>query len=374
MHVAVMGRSIRPRASGVGRHVGNLVDGLAEVLPPRSLTVFLTRDAPCGLNGRVREIRAPFPTPNEYARAFWEQTVVPLQAANLGIDVYHSPNYILPAALSRPAVVTIHDLTYLRSQLHRMTSHVYLSVLTALAVRRATAVIAVSEYTRRCIEARYPHAAGRVEVIYQGMDPGLRCPSDAEVRAFQQRIDVTYPYLLFVGTLEPRKNLVRLVAAFEALIQATGSPHHLVLIGAKGWKTATLDAAIAASPFRERIHHRGYVPDQDLPFWYAGAAAFVYPSLEEGFGLPPLEAMALGAPVVTSNRTALPEVVGDAALTVDPTDVKALANALGSILADSALAERLRQAGRCRAAGFSWSEAARRHVALYQRITSGGRR
>src|SRR5579875_1969032 len=225
LRVAVMGRSIRPCPSGVGRHAANLVSSLAEILPARSLSVFLTRDAPRIRNQNVREIRAPFPTPNEYARAFWEQTIVPAQVMALGVDVYHSPNYILPAALTRPAVVTIHDLTFLRPSLHRLTSHLYLSVLTSLAVRRSNAIIAVSAWTRDAIIRRYPEAAGRVEVIYQGLDPGFRRPAPETITFFQARLGAIVPYVLFVGTLEPRKNIVRLVAAFEQMVSETDLPH-----------------------------------------------------------------------------------------------------------------------------------------------------
>src|SRR5262249_46243770 len=275
----------------VGRYATNLILALADLLPQRSLSVFLTRDAQSRWNGAVQEIRAPFRTPNEYARAFWEQTVVPLQTAALSCDVYHSPNYILPAALSCPGVVPIHDPASLQRRLHRLTSHVYLTALTALALRRARAVVAVSEHTRRAIEARYPHAVGRVEVIYEGVDPALAPPSPDDLRTFRDRLGIDFPYILFVGTQEPRKNLVRLVAAFERAHAQAGVPQRLVLVGPRGWKLAALDAAIAASPLRARIDRIGYVPDRELACWYAGSDLFVYPSLDEGFGLPPLEAM-----------------------------------------------------------------------------------
>ncbi|MGH7861141.1 MAG: glycosyltransferase family 4 protein, partial [Candidatus Dormibacteraceae bacterium] len=306
--------------------------------------------------------------------AFWEQTIVPVQAAALGVDVYHSPNYILPVTLGRPSVVTIHDLAYLRASLHRRTSHLYLSFLTALALRRASAIIAVSEWTKRALEARYPHTIGRIEVIYQGLDPRVRAPGEDEIRAFRARQAIDFPYVLFVGTIEPRKNLARLVTAFERAVLGAGLPHHLVLIGAPGWKTTDLDQAIARSALRPRIHRLGYVSDGDLPRWYAAADLFVYPSLEEGFGLPPLEAMACGVPVVTSNCSAIPEVVGDAARTVDPRDTTQLASAIGDVLGDRQLASRLIHAGRGQSARFTWREAARQHVALYARVSSGGHR
>ncbi|HEV7215844.1 MAG TPA: glycosyltransferase family 1 protein [Chloroflexota bacterium] len=371
VHVALMGRSIRPRPAGVGRYAANLVDYLCRELPARSLTVFLTRDAPPHSWPGVVEVRASIPTPNEYARALWEQTIVPARVAALGIDVYHSPNYILPTALTCPSVVTIHDVAYLQPRLHRAKSHLYLTVLTALALRRATIVVAVSEHTRRAVERHYPRVRGRIEVIAEGVDPALQPPIAARLRAFRQRLGLTEPYILFVGTLEPRKNLARLVTAFERAVRASDLPHHLVLAGNRGWKNEALDQAIDASPCRERIHRVGYVSDADLPCWYAGAALVAYPSLEEGFGLPPLEAMACGAPVVTSNCSAIPEVVGEAALTVDPLDVEALASAMGRVLTEPALAEALRALGRIRAKQFSWEEVARRYRTVYERAASG---
>jgi glycosyltransferase involved in cell wall biosynthesis len=301
----------------------------------------------------------------------WEQTLVPAEVARAGIQVYHSPNYILPAALPCAAVVTIHDLAFRQRSLHRWKSRAYLTVMTALALRRASAIIAVSEHTRRLLERHYPRAAGRVEVIHEGVDPALRAPSPAGLQCFRERLGLSDPYILFVGTQEPRKNLVRLVRAFEGLIGETGLPHRLVLAGRAGWKNEPLDRAIEASPARERICRTGYVADGELACWYAGADVLVYPSLEEGFGLPPLEAMALGTPVVMSDCPAHLEVAADAALTVNPYDVPGMVAAMASVLTRPALADQLREEGRARAARFSWEEAARRHVAVYERVALG---
>lgn len=373
MHVAFMGRSIRPQSAGVGRYAANLGRSLAVALPPHTLTVFLTRDARDCDFADARQKRAPLPTPNEYARLAWEQTLVPLQTALAGIDVFHSPNYILPAALPCRSVVTIHDLAYLQPELHRLQSHLYLRVMSALALRRADAVIAVSDYTRRAVEARYPHTVGRIDVVYEGVDPALKIPTAECLRGFRQRSGAPFPYILFVGTLEPRKNLPRLVAAFEAAVAAAGLPHHLVLIGNSGWKTSALERAVEDSPLRRRIHRLGYIPDADLALWYAGADVFAYPSLQEGFGLPALEAMAMGTPVVTSNCSSLPEVVGDAAITVNPCAVEELTAALIAVLTQPELTDRLRARGFRQASRFTWEEAARRHRAVYERVVEGGK-
>jgi glycosyltransferase involved in cell wall biosynthesis len=185
---------------------------------------------------------------------------------------------------------------------------------------------------------------------------------------------VDHPYILFVGTAEPRKNLPRLVRAFEHLARRRSLRHDLVLIGPRGWRTEAIDASIESCSVRQRIRRVGYVSDKELRCWYTGADAFVYPSLEEGFGLPPLEAMALGTPTIASNNSALPEVVGDAAVTIEPTDEAGLASAIEAVLTDKVLADRLRAAGPARAANFSWVDTARRHVELYRLVAAGGAR
>jgi glycosyltransferase involved in cell wall biosynthesis len=366
-----MARSVRPGATGVGRYAENLVGALSRLLTHGELSVFVTNEAQCAWADDVRRVAAPFPTPHEVARAFWEQTIVPAQVASMGVDVYHCPNYILPAALHCPAVVTFHDLAYLNPRLHRLRSHLYLTVLSALAVRKAAAVVAVSHYTRRTLECRYPRLAGRVRVIYEAVDPRLRPPAAEEVLAFRQSRHIDRPYILFVGTAEPRKNLPRLVRAFERVMHTRALRHDLVLVGPHGWRTGPLDAAIDQSPLRDRIRRVGYVSDAELRCWYTAADAFVYPSLDEGFGLPPLEAMALGTPTLTSNTSAIPEVVGDAAVTVAPTDDAQLASAMEAVLTDTNLRDRLRAAGPRRAARFSWKDSAQSYVELYQRVAAG---
>lgn len=370
MHIAIMGRSVRPGATGVGRFAANITRSMAKEMNGGRLTVFLTQEAPQGLwNGSVREIRAPWPTPNEYARVVWEQLVVPRQVRQLGIDLYHSPNYILPLAdLPCPSVVTVHDLSILRMELHRLRSHLYLSFMTKAALRRAKAVIADSEHTRRELESTFPRSAGRIEVIYGGLSPGLNHPPPAALGRFKASLEIDRPVILYVGTLEPRKNLTRLVKAFELAVERWQLPHALALVGPDGWRMESLKQAIAASPLKERILRPGYADDRALSCWYATADLLAYPSLEEGFGLPVVEAMALGTPVVTSNVSALPEVVGDAALTVDPLDVEGLAAALAEVLTRPSLAEELRSRGMARARRFTWEEAGRRHLNLFRRI------
>lgn len=365
MRVALMARSLRGEYTGVSRYCMELAAALAPLLPG-SLTVLLTRAAHDMRGIEADQLRAPFPTPNEYFRAAWEQAVVPLQLRLVRPDVYHSPNYILPLAVRCPTVVTVHDLAFLDASVHRMRSHLYLTALTELALRKASRIICPSRYTRDQLEARYPHTLGRVRVVGEAVNLRFR-PADAEALAALRRwIAVDDPYVLFVGTLEPRKNLPRLIQAFDLAVAETGAPHHLVIAGGSGWRQGPTFRALRDARARERIHLVGYIPDQMLPAAYSGADAFAYPSLSEGFGLPPLEAMACGCPVLTSNTSAIPEVVGDAALMADPTDVSSVARGLSVLMTDASVRKDLSARGRARAAKFSWDEVARQVVDVYR--------
>lgn len=370
MRVGIMGRSLRAQQSGVGRYTRNLVEALCEALPADSPVVFLTQDHTGLSRNDVTAVYAPFPTPSEYARALWEQTVVPREARRQGITVYHSPNYILPLALRCPSVVTVHDVIF-RSlpQLHRWQSRLYLSFFTNWAVRRADCLIAVSQTTADELARYYPAAKSKTQVIYQGLDPIFHNPPSADkVCEFRLRKGIERPYILFVGTLEPRKNLARLLDAYRQLVEEWAVAHDLVICGAIGWHTRPFQQALAQASIEHRVRLTGYVADEELPLWYAAADLFVYPSLFEGFGLPPLEAMACGAPVVTSNNSSLPEAVGDAAILVDPTDVRAIAEGIACVLECPDLAESLRVRGHQQVQRFNWHVAAGQIIELYQNV------
>jgi glycosyltransferase involved in cell wall biosynthesis len=365
--VALMGRSLRGRMSGVVRYTHELVTALA-ARTPDELTVFVTR-ADDGLDGvPVRRIRAPFRTRTEYARALWEQTVVPLEVARLAPAVYHSPNYILPLALRCPTVVTVHDLAFLDPSLHRLRSHLYLKTLTSLAVRKADRIICVSQHTYEQFIDHFPASADRARIVTEGVGSSFMPRGGADVERFCARHELPERYILFVGTFEPRKNLVRLVDAFEKAVLASDAPDVLVLCGGAGWKNDDVFARIAQSPVRARIRVLGYLPDDELAAAYSGCSMFVYPSLSEGFGLPPLEAMACGAPVLTSDTSALPETVGDAALLVDPLATDAIADGMIRILTDDALRMRLVDSGAVRARNLGWDAVAARTVEVYEEI------
>ncbi len=365
MNVAIMARSLRGEFSGVVRYTDELVRALAPRLEG-NLRVFVTR-APDGLGGLpLRRIRAPFPTPNEYARALWEQCVVPVQVGRMAPDVYHSPNYILPLAIRCPSIVTVHDMAFLDRSLHRLRSHLYLSLLTLLALRKAKRVVCVSGYTRDRLVERFPWTASKARVIGEGISSRFAPQAAPEVASFRARHGIERPYVLFVGTIEPRKNLPRLLRAFERVVLEEGVPHELVVAGGNGWKNDEVWATWNGSRVRERLRFAGYLDERELPAAYSGADVFAYPSLHEGFGLPPLEAMACGTPVLTSNTTALAEVAGTAAATVDPGDERALADELGRLLTDGDRRRVLADQGLDYTRRFRWDRVADEMMALYR--------
>ena len=367
MNVAIMGRSLRGQMSGVVRYTHELVSALARLVPDE-LTVLVTQ-ASDGLDDLpVRRVRAPFATPSEYSRAAWEQLIVPMEIARLKPDVYHSPNYIVPLALRCPVVVTVHDTVFLDRQLQRLKSHLYLRTLTAMAVRKADRIICVSQHTLDAFNEHFPQAQNRACLVGEGVSPSLKPIDPQVVHSFRQAHGLPDRYILFVGTYEPRKNLARLVDAYEHAVRLTDTPDHLVLCGGAGWKNADVFERIERSPLRERIHVLGYLDERDLASAYTGCSLFVYPSLAEGFGLPPVEAMACGAPVVTSNTTSLPETVGDAARLVDPFDVESIADGVVELLTDETARRAYVAAGFARAAEMSWDAVATRTLAVYRDV------
>jgi glycosyltransferase involved in cell wall biosynthesis len=304
-------------------------------------------------------------------RLVWEQYAAPRLAARVRPDVWHGPHYTMPLRADVPSVITIHDLTFFdHPEWHERPKVPFFRRMIRAVAARADVVICVSEYTAERLRA---HLApnGEVLVIPHGVDHKrfVRQDGQAEVAsdtAALARHGVEPPYIAFVGTLEPRKDVPTLVRAF-ALVAPTQPDLRLVVAGGDGWGTAEVRDAIAASGFATRVIRTGYLDDPTVAALFRRAAAVAYPSQEEGFGLPALEALACGAPLVTTKGSALEEVTVDAALLVPPGDVHALAGALTRLLNDPAASDRLRTAGPERAALFTWERTVDGHIAAYAR-------
>lgn len=287
-------------------------------------------------------------------------------------NLYHATEHLLPR-LARPTVLTVHDLIFEAfPQHHTWTNRAFLQVAMPLFVRAADAIIAVSQQTRRDLMARYGTPDRKIRVIYEGIDERfapIGPPAVARIRR-QYASGPDRPYLLMVGTLEPRKNHATAMRALARLKRA-GYPHRLLVSGGKGWLFEPVAGLVAELGLTDDVTFAGRVPDDDLPALYAGADALLLPSLYEGFGFPVLEAMACGTPVVCADSSSLPEVAGDAALLVPATDDEALAAAVERILTEPGLAEELRRRGAAQAARFRWEKCAAETVAVYREVGAG---
>jgi len=277
------------------------------------------------------------------------------------------PSHVVPLRHPR-SVVTIHDVGYLHHpDTHPANTRRLLDLTTRWSTQVARQVIAISEATKRDLIAHYRVPESRIRVVPHGVAQSLRCPDPQVIAELKRRLDLPPSYVLFVGTVQPRKNLGRLAAALSFVAKA-GLPHHLVIAGKRGWLAEGVETELLASGMSNRIHLLGYVPATDLSALYGGADAVCFPSLYEGFGLPVLEAMAHGTPVVTSNTAALPEVAGDAALLVDPFSPAAIGDALCRVLTDGLLRASLIERGYARARSMTWERTARETLAVLRDV------
>jgi len=355
------------RSAGIHGYIAELLKRLPSADANIRYTAFSGRSASSWV-GTMPARFTRWPTDQPVLRIVWEQVFLPAVCVRERLSLLHGLAFVSPLLCSCQTVITVHDLSFaLFPEFFRGPNGTYLRLFTRMACRRAAKVIAVSENTRADVMRLYGVPSERVAAIPHGVSPTFHPRPAAQVAEFRRARSLPDHFILFVGTLEPRKNLVRLIEAYSNL-KCQIPNTQLVLIGGKGWYYSQIFAAIERMDLKDRVTFVGYVPNEDLPLWYNAADVFAFPSTYEGFGLPVLEAMACGTPTVTSTASSLPEVAGDAAVTVPPDDVEALSAALHRALTDAVLRQELSSKGPARAATFTWEETARRTVAVYHQV------
>lgn len=285
-------------------------------------------------------------------------------------DLVHSVAFTSPPLKKGKLVVTIPDMTFeTHPQFHFDENIKFCREQSRLAARRADLIIAVSEQTKHDIIHILGIPAERIRVTYLAASSVYKPFKDQnEVREVLNKHGVNTPYILFVGAIEPRKNIAGLIRAYDSLDAGLKETFKLFIIGASGWHNVEVYNLVSELGLQEKVKFLGFVPDEDLVFFYNGASVFVYPSFYEGFGIPVVEAMACGAPVITSNTSSLPEVVGEAGIMIDPGDIQGIADAMSKVLTDSSLQEELQKKSLERAKQFSWRRCAAETLAAYKSI------
>ncbi len=366
MLVGIDARLIAYQRGGISTYTLRLLQALQDLADGDQFTVLQSRRRPEPMLTHPAFRTVSLWTPPHHP---WEQWSLPLELAFQPLDLLHSPDFIPPLHRRCPAVITVHDLAFLRFPDTQTSDSLRYYRQVNQAVENAEGIITVSEATRRDMVELLGCAAERVDVVHHGVDARYRPLSQEAARRFCKDRGLPETFVLWVGTLEPRKNLAALFRAFAALKgKLPPARDTLVLAGPVGWRYEETAKLFDELGLAGRTVFFGPATEDELAMLYNAAWAFAFPSLYEGFGLPPLEAMACGTPVVASDAPALPEVLGDAALYVPPHDDQALAAALLRISHDTALAAELSRKGLARAAEFSWRQAAQQTLAIYHRV------
>ena len=354
---------------GIGTYVRNLVSELARQPDGAEYVLLCRADDQAFARALGPRFQPIVERAGNYSAR--EQFSVPVALRRAGVDLFHAPHYVVSPFTPCKYVVTIHDCIHLRfpQYLPNRAAYYYARTMMTMAARRAARILTVSEASKDDILHYLRVPADRVEVIYNALDERLAAPPTAEqIARVRERFQLTSPFVLYTGNIKPHKNVDRLIEAFSILRRRGFEDVKLLVIGDEISKYQNLRRMVHRFQLHQQVRFLGFVPDETLKALYCLASVFVFPSLYEGFGLPPLEAMAAGTPVITSNVSSLPEVVGDAAVLIDPMDAGAIAGAMARVLSDATLRASLIERGYARVKSFSWTRSAARVRQVYAEV------
>jgi len=371
VRIAIDARKLRDY--GIGTYVRNLLRELASQ-DDRHTFVLLCRQSDADA---IRALSPRFEPLVERAGNYSmrEQFSVPRALRRCGVDLFHAPHYVVSPFVRCPFVVTIHDCIHLRfpQYLPNRAAYIYAKSMMTMSARRARRILTVSNASKEDILHYLKVPADKVEVIYNGLDVRLVAPPTAEeVERVRDRFMLDSRFVLYTGNIKPHKNVDRLIEAYALLRRQGVEDVQLLIIGEEISRYPNLRRLVHRHQLHRHVRFFGFVPDETLAVLYRLASVFVFPSLYEGFGLPPLEAMAAGAPVITSNVSSLPEVVGDAAVLIDPMDAGTIADAMARVLGDADLRAELIRRGHERVKAFSWERSVARVRQVYEELCAQG--
>ena len=356
------------RRAGIHQYIAQVLDHLPPPAPGSQYVLFSRHAAALAGKPGFAVQASRWPTESRLVRIAWEQTAWPLAAAGEKLDLLHSMAFVTPLLSRIPTVITVFDLSFMHypdsfPPLQRR----YLQSQTARSCRKARRVITISESSRQDVHQIFQVPLDRIDVVYPGVDAQYRPLPDADLAEFRRREALPQHFLLHVGTLQPRKNIPILL---EALARLRRPDLLLVLAGGKGWLYEEIFAQVIALGLENQVRFTGYVADAALPLWYNAATVLLFPSVYEGFGLPVVEALACGTPVIAARSSSIPEAGGEAALYFNPHDSEALAAQLTAVLDDQDLAASMREKGLIQARRFSWQKAGEETARVYRRALS----
>ncbi|MCK4649384.1 glycosyltransferase family 4 protein [bacterium] len=375
MRIAIDFRSTIGQPAGIGRFTNNLVKQIALLgskneyilysfypkMPNKEIKEFIKKHPNLSLKTN--------PVPGRIMRYLWDYFKIPIEFSIGEVDIIHIMDFLIPNIKKARLIVTVHDISsILFPQWHTRYTRRWVKDRIYLAKEKAHKIIVDSVHTKKDLVRTLGVSEDLIAVIYGGVGEQFQPIKDREtLKQIKKRYKIRDKYLLFLGTLEPRKNILGLIRAFHK-IKNRFPNYQLVIAGKRGWKFQEIFKTVGELRLEDKVIFTGYLPEEDIPSLYSGAELFIYPTLYEGFGFPPLEAMACGTPVITSNLSSLPEVMGEAGILIDPNNIDELARAIESALSNEDLKRELRAKGVRQAAKFSWKRCAQETIKVYQEV------